>query len=1505
MRPPVVAVPPGLRPSGWIYAVLLLVAAAGPSLAQQFAWSVFDEATLASVPVTAGRVTVTVPAGQRVTLITTNFVPLDLTASTAAPLAVTVTFTASGGLSNLASGQRAVGFGLFNQAGTAGSFIDDPGYFAWVNGRSTGSLLELRRRNGDGPSPSLLAPTGASVSNLGTGGATQTAGALTDGVPYAITLRLNRSSAGISLGTGTATDAAGVWLRGDGLGQTAYTNPDTPPAATLFNALAFMFQNTTAAPVTLSLDAVSGLTVQASPTIVAQPQQLILGTGQSGTLTVTATGTPPLTYEWRRDGVPIGGGNGPSFTTNVAGSYSVVVTNSFGSAVSAAATVTISAVPVPVTIDTQPVSQAVNAGQPVTFSVNAFGSAPLTFEWQKNSIAVPGGNGPTLTIASAGPEDAGVYSVVVRNATSSVVSQPAVLTVNAPPSITVQPVGVLVNLGDRAQFTVGVAAGNSSPSYQWLRNGAPIAGATNAIYVIGAVAAGDLGSYAVRVSNGSGSVLSSAAVLTAPSTMRVMTRQPATGAATVIPDTPLRLTFDREVRVGASGRIRIHRAADGQVVDTLDLGAAATRLIGTNPTPYAFRPALASGNTLTIFPRAGVLAYGQTYAVTVESGAVLDATGATFPGIADPMEWRFSTRNAGPLPGTAALTVAADGSGDFMTVQGAIDFVPAGNTSRVVITVRRGTYSEMVYLGATKPLITIRGEDRAQTVIEYANNASFNAGNNRALFACDAADFVLETITVRNTTPRGGSQAEALRGNGQRAVLNRVTLSSYQDTLLWNGGLFVTDSLIEGDVDFMWGGGAAFFQRCELRSLGSGYLAQVRNSQTGKGHVYVDCRLTAPAGVNNVYLARIDPREGVANTWPFSQVVLLNCALGAHLAREGWRLDGGATSAPNVQFWEYQSTDLDGATLDIGGRLRDSRQISDAVAAQYRDPKFVVGFAPAIAPAIETPPTAQTVLAGSNARLSVVATGAPAPSYQWLRGGSPISGATAATLVLAGVRPEDAGEYSVRVTNGSGSISSAAAALSVARGPWAGTYAGTLGGGGVFALYVRDDGSAVFLSRSGGFAGTQAMRSAFVNEKGQVSARVGNVVVEAVISVTGAISGSVGPDPRSGIAAPSVELRGQRDAAAGAAQAFGGYHQLRQAGGSLVVDVIVAAGGSAMAVVAEAGGDAGTGTVDAAGRLTAVTTGGRSVSGVLGTGAAAGTATVVTTQAGGNRITTLLAAADAGARSRRITGLATRARAGAGDRAAIVGFVISGDAPRAVVVRGIGPALAALGVGGALAAPRLELFRGSQLVAANAGWAANGNTTTLAAAFSRVGLFALDPAGADAALAMTLAPGAYTAQITGAGGAEGNALVEIYDLAPGDSAQRLSNLSTRAFAGTGDATLIGGMTVAGEAPKRVLVRAIGPSLGGFGVAGFLARPVLTLFQGDRAVAQNGNWTTSADAAAITQAAVEVGAFPLAPGPGGTADAALLISLMPGNYTAQVVGAEGGTGVALLEIYEVP
>jgi hypothetical protein len=1462
------------------FAALLALALAAPTRAQ-LQWSLYDETTVTSVTSTADRVSVTVAPGQRVTLFATNFVPLDLAAATAAPAAVSVTFTASGGLSTLASGTRAIGFGLFNSAGTAAAFTDDPGYFTWINGRATGSLLELRRRNATGPSPSLLAPTGASFANLGTGSAVQTAGALVDGVPYTLTLRLVRSAAGLSLGTGTGTDTAGVWLRGDGLSQTAYTNPDTSPAATTFNELGFMFQNTTAAPVTLTLTDVAGLTPLAAPVITSQPTQLILNPGQTGTLAVTATGTPPLTYQWRRDAVPLAGAEGASLAVTSAGAYSVIVSNAYGSAISSAATVIVSSNPVPATIETQPTSVTVAVGQPAAFSVTAFGSAPLTYEWQKNSIAIAGASANSLAFGAVTAADAGVYSVVVRNTVSAVVSNPVTLVVNTPPTIVTQPAGTHAALGSAVRLAVAATAPTGTLAYQWSRNGAPLAGATAATLSFPSLASSELGTYTVRVSNAFGSVLSSAAVVTAPSSMRVVTRSPAAGAVSVLPDQPLRLTFDRPVRAGTSGRIRIINTSTNAVVDTLDLGAAPTRLVGTNPTPYAFYPAIATDRTVAFYPRAGVLAYGQTYRVVVETGVVLDPDGTTFGGVADTDGWTFTVRNAGPLPGTRNLVVAADGSGDFASVQGAVDFVPAGNTAPVTIAIKPGTYHELVFIGSNKPFLTLRGEARDAVVIAYPNNNNFNAGNNRAMVACDASDVRFETLTLRNTTPKGGSQAEALRGNGQRVVLDRVALSSFQDTLLWNGSLFVADSFIEGDVDFMWGGGAVYFHRCELKALSSGaYYAQVRNSAATKGHVYVDCRLTAADGVTGAYLARIDPREGVANTWPASQVVFIDCAMGPHLAREGWRLDN-ATTAPSLQFWEYRSVDLAGASLDVTGRLRDSRQIAESVAAQYRNPQFVVGFTPALAPTVATPPAGQAVTAGANVRLSVVATGYPAPNYQWLRGGQPIAGATAATLVLARATTADSGDYTVRVSNLSGSVTSAPAAVVVAPGRFTGQYFGTVQPAGAFALHVRDDHSAVLLLTGLSPTGATAVRTVKFDDTGRAAVAVANLNLALAVTDAGVLSGTVTGNS-------AAVLNGQRFSG-GPFAAFAGHFLAGSAAEAAAVDVIADGSGRVFAVTAD--GRGGSGSLSSTGAFSAGP--------VAGTLAADGSTVAINALAGSP--VALTGAADRLAPGLRLTGLSTRAQAGSGGNAAIVGFVVSGDAPKPVLVRAVGPALAAFGVGGTLPAPKVELFRGQSVIAANTGWSTSPVAGAVAAASAQVGLFPLAANSADSALLLTLAPGAYTAVMTDAQGRTGNGLVEIYDLAAADGPHRLANLSSRAFVGSGDATLIAGMTVAGPAAKRVLLRAAGPALAALGVGEALARAELTLLQGSRIVARNTGWSAGGDTAAISAAAAQVGAFPFA---AGSADAALLLTLPPGNYTAQITGAAGTTGVALVEVYEL-
>ncbi|HEX8352464.1 MAG TPA: pectinesterase family protein, partial [Pyrinomonadaceae bacterium] len=387
---------------------------------------------------------------------------------------------------------------------------------------------------------------------------------------------------------------------------------------------------------------------------------------------------------------------------------------------------------------------------------------------------------------------------------------------------------------------------------------------------------------------------------------------------------------------------------DGTLVDTIDMSAATqSRLNGT--VSFNYRPVIVSGNTAAVYLHQK-LAYNQSYYVTMEPGVVRDAGGAPFVGISDPSVWNFSTKTSAPAAGTTSLTVAADGTGDFATVQGAVDFVPANNTKRVVINVRKGTYTEVVYVNSNKPFVTVRGEDRDESVVQYANNNNFNptSTTTRAMFGVDAADFTLENITLRNTTPQGGSQAEAFRGNANRIVLNRVSLYSYQDTLLLQGqsnqGGFVTDSYIEGDVDFLWGSGAVFIRNTEIRMLRSdAYITQIRNGAGRNGYVFVNCKLTAPAGVGGTYLTRIDPDD-----FPHSQVVFINTQMGSHVRPDPWRFDNPtnavtAANYPNIRFWEYNTTNLDGTPANVSQRHAVSRQLTAAEAAQWGDPAFVLG----------------------------------------------------------------------------------------------------------------------------------------------------------------------------------------------------------------------------------------------------------------------------------------------------------------------------------------------------------------------------------------------------------------------------------------------------------------------------------------------------------------------------------------------------------------------------------
>lgn len=247
------------------------------------------------------------------------------------------------------------------------------------------------------------------------------------------------------------------------------------------------------------------------------------------------------------------------------------------------------------------------------------------------------------------------------------------------------------------------------------------------------------------------------------------------------------------------------------------------------------------------------------------------------------------------------------------------------------------------------------------------------------------------------------------------------------------------------------------------------------------------------------------------------------------------------------------------------------------------------------------------------------------------------------------------------------------------------------------------------------------------------------------------------------------------------------------------------------------------------------------------------------------------------------------------------GFVITGTGQKRIMIRALGPSLGPLGVANALADPTLALFdsNGGQ-IGFNDNWGSE-NASAISAAVTASGAFVLEAGSKDAALLTDLSPGLYTASLRSIDQSPGVTLLELYDVDRDASANRLVNVSVRAQVGIGDNVLIPGIVVAGDSAQIFLIRAVGPTLADFGVTGTLTDPVLEVLSGQSVLASNDNWSESANVSAVTAAAVTSGAFAL---PNGSADAALLIQLEPGVYTARVSGAGATAGEALVEVYAV-
>ena len=256
----------------------------------------------------------------------------------------------------------------------------------------------------------------------------------------------------------------------------------------------------------------------------------------------------------------------------------------------------------------------------------------------------------------------------------------------------------------------------------------------------------------------------------------------------------------------------------------------------------------------------------------------------------------------------------------------------------------------------------------------------------------------------------------------------------------------------------------------------------------------------------------------------------------------------------------------------------------------------------------------------------------------------------------------------------------------------------------------------------------------------------------------------------------------------------------------------------------------------------------------------------------------------------RLGNISTRMQVLPGADVMIAGFIITGKSNKTVVITAKGPSLTAFGVPNALADPTITLVRmaDSATLAVNDNWETDANAAQLQA----TGFAPTNPL--ESALLRTLAPGPYTAIVSGALGATGVGLVEVYEVDHPDTP--LTNISTRGQVRTDSDVMIGGFVIQGSEPKQLVITAKGPSLAEYGIANTLNNPTLTVVRAsDNAViATNDNWQSDPNAASIAASGHA---------PTNSQESAVLVTLQPGAYTALVSGVGNTTGVGIVEVWE--
>lgn len=1269
-------------------------------------------------------------------------------------------------------------------------------------------------------------------------------------------------------------------------------DPDSPGTATgTSNPAGFLFEN--------------GVRPNTIPLILDQPDGGTELAGATAVFSVVTDGVPAPTYQWRKDGVDLVDGGDISGATTAElsianledaddGDYTVVATNSVGSVTSSAATLQVNP---PAVITTQPISQEVTQGANVAFTIAAEGATPITYQWRKDGVDIPGATTNFLALNAVTPADAADYTVVATNAFGSDTSNVATLVVNVPPSFSANPSNQTITSGDNASFSA-TAEGSPAPTLQWRKDGVDISGETGSTLTLTGAMSTSAGSYTVVATNVAGSATSTAGVLTVNKDGQAITFGSLTERQ--FGDAPFNLTG------AASSGLSVGYASSDTSVATVS-GTTVT-LVGAGTTDIT---ASQGGNSEFLAADDVV----QPLVVGKDDQTI------TFPAPAgfafnDPNFLLTATASSGlPVSYTSSDTSVATVNDAIVTIVG------VGSTTFTATQTGNDDFNAAAPVG--QPLTVVK-DDQTITFPAPASptfgdspfglTATSSSGLSVSYTSSDPTVATVSGATV--TVVGGGSTTLTAMQTGDGsynaapAVEQTLTVNKATQSITFPALADKTTSSPDFNLLAIASSGlpVSFTSSDPAVATVSGNVVSIVGAGT--------TTITASQSGGDDYLPADNSAQSltVLLSEKLDQEITFAALPEKSLGDAPFSLTATASSQLPVSF---TSSNLGVATVSGDTVTIMGPGTTLITASQPGDDTFLAAnnvvqtLTVNSAPFFITQPQSAARGVGESASFSVSVNGHPTPALQWRFNGSDIAGANAATLNLSDLGTGESGLYDVVATNSIGSATSEAATLVVVAENYEGSYFGTLSDGSEWAMEIRPDQTGVFIAYIVGREsalvvdieiaedGTFSVQGSEFTASG-ASTRDGLYPpvarAQALITLTGLIDGDAlsASIPELGLSVTGAEVP-----STGNEQNDGLYEAEANDpadGGSIV---IIAPTGQVLAVtISETLIDGASGNATSPNDISLPTFNG----GTFGMEIAPEGTTVVSyaTSPETDPIEYFGVADDVESIT-RLSNLSVRSAAGSGEGVLIAGFVMQGTGDKALLIRAVGPTLADFGVTDALADPELSLYQGSNLLTTNDDWADGGSESVIAALAQELGAFPLPAGSKDASLNTDLLQGAYTSHVRPVAGTNsGVALLEVYD-AEADSPATLSNLSIRTTVDDQAGGLIMGFVVDGNTPISLLIRAAGPSLADFGITGFLPDPRLSVVDGEQSeVDANDDWGGTTE---LMNAFAAVGAFDF--GSGDSKDAALLINLEPGVYTVLVSGASGGSGVALAEIYVVP